>query len=126
MTLKQKYDLGFKVKSYFMILIGTQGIFFSIISRQYAAARGFLPINETVRRLSESATLERVLLGAGLLFAAGLAGFGYSVRVWYAAGFGPLPYGSLVGILMLSGTALTLSVQTAFTAFLSEILKIGH
>jgi len=37
---------------------------------------------------------------------------------------GALAYGSLVRALMLSGTAVAISVQLAFTSFLAEILEI--
>ena len=37
---------------------------------------------------------------------------------------GALEYGSLVRVLMLSGTSVAIAVQLAFTSFLAEILEI--
>ena len=117
-------DVHSMIVGCFSILIGAQGIFFSIVARRYAAARGFLPLNDRVKRLLDSLTLEKVLGMAGLLFAGGLAGFFYCVAVWWASNFGPLEYGSLIRTLMASGTAVALAVQIGFTAFLAEIIEI--
>lgn len=108
----------------FATIIGTQGVFFSIITRRYAATQGFLPLEVRVKKVLDFLTLEKVLIVAGLLFFGGLIGLANSVYVWWSASLGPLEYGSLVRVLMISGTSVAISIQLAFTAFLAEIIEI--
>lgn len=106
------------------VLVGVQGVSFAIVARRYAALRGFLPFTNQMRYLVNLLTLERVLIVAALFFLGGMVGLAYCSINWFSVHLGPLEYGSLVRILMLSGTSVAIAVQLAFTSFLAEILEI--
>jgi glycosyltransferase involved in cell wall biosynthesis len=106
------------------MLIGTQCISFALVARRYAAARGLLPAEYALKRYISPLTLERLLIGAGLLIVAGLIGVVRCLLIWGGAGFGPLRYGELIRLLVVSGTGIALGMQIAFTSFLSAMLDI--
>jgi glycosyltransferase involved in cell wall biosynthesis len=118
------FDVHSLILGCFAILVGTQAVSFAVISRRYAAARGFLPASRYLNRYVHLITLERILIPAALLVVLGLGGISYSVFQWAAADFGPLPYAELVRMLIVSSTALALGLQIAFTAFLMAMLDI--
>jgi len=106
------------------MLIGTQSISFALVARRYAAARGLLPSDYALTRYVSPLTLERSLIVAGLMIVAGLIGVVRCLMVWGDAGFGPLRYGELIRLLVVSGTGIALGMQIAFTSFLSAVLDI--
>lgn len=106
------------------MLIGTQCISFALVARRYAAARGLLPDEYALKRYISPLTLERLLIVAGLLLVAGLVGVVRCIIVWGDVGFGPLRYGELIRMLVVSGTAVALGMQIGFTSFLSAMLDI--
>ncbi len=106
------------------MLIGTQCISFALVARRYAAARGLLPTEYALKRYVSPLTLERSLFLAGALLTAGLVGVVRCLVVWSDAGFGPLRYGELIRLLVVSGTGIALAMQIAFTSFLSAMLDI--
>ena len=107
------------------VLTGVQGVSFSIVARRYAASRGLLPPDYPMKRFFDLLTLERLLIAAALLLVCGLAGTIYSVFVWGRSDFGLLQTGSLVRLVMISGTSVALGVQITFTAFLAEMIEGG-
>lgn len=115
-------DVHSLVVGSFMILIGMQCISFGLIARRYASARGFLPPNERVERLTALLTLERTLALVTGLFLFGVVGLTWSVVKWASVGFGHLEFGSLIRIVTVSSTAVALALQIGFTAFLAEIV----
>jgi glycosyltransferase involved in cell wall biosynthesis len=108
----------------FAVLVGTQLISFAVISRRYAAARGFLPGSRYLDDYGEWITLEKILIPALVLFVLGLGGIAYCVFRWVAVDFGPLQYSELIRVLTLSATAVAMGLQIAFTAFLMAMFDI--
>ena len=106
------------------MIIGTQCISFAIVARRYAAARGLLPADYRLKKALSPLTLERTLMVAGVLLLGGLAGVFHCLNIWRGAGFGPLRYGELLRLLIVSGTGIALATQIGFTSFLSAILDI--
>src|SRR5580700_1786198 len=105
-------------------LIGVQCISFAVVVRRYAASRGLLPVSNVVERLLLPITLERVLFIALLVGVLGFGGIVWCVFKWADAGFGPLQYGQVIRVLAVSVTAVAISLQLVFTAFLSAIIEI--
>jgi hypothetical protein len=105
-------------------LIGVQCISFAVVVRRYAASRGLLPPSHVVERLLLPITLERVLFTALLVGVLGFGGIVWCVFQWADAGFGPLQYGQVIRVLAVSITAVAISLQLVFTAFLSAIIEI--
>lgn len=106
------------------MIIGTQCISFAIVARRYAAARGLLPTDYRLSKAVSPLTLERALMFAGVLLVAGAIGVFHCLNIWREADFGPLRYGELLRLLLVSGTAIALATQIAFTSFLSAFLDI--
>lgn len=106
------------------MIIGTQCISFAIVARRYAAARGLLPADYRLSKAISPLTLERALMFAGVLLVAGCIGVFHCLKIWRDAGFGPLRYGELLRLLLVSGTGIALATQIAFTSFLSAFLDI--
>ena len=69
-------------------------------------------------------SLERVLIGAGVVLLIGVGGVAYCVWQWAALDFGPIAYPALVRILLISSTLMALAIQVALTAFLSALFEI--
>jgi hypothetical protein len=106
------------------MVIGTQCVSFGIVARTYATSHAVLPPNKHLDRLKGFMTLERLLILAAVLFVMGLIGVGYSIAKWATVDFGPLQYGAMIRVLMVSCTLVALGLQIAFAAFLVEMFKI--
>ncbi len=118
------FDIHTLIVVCFFVLLGVQAIGFAAVARRFAVSHNLMPPSRRFSRLIDGLTLERMLIGAAVLFVIGLSGLLSSVAQWVAAGFGPLEYSSLLRVLILSMTALAIGIQTAFVAFLSAITEV--
>jgi hypothetical protein len=107
-----------------MTVIGFQAVLFAVFTRVYASAEGFLQQRSWLDRLLSACSLERGLIGGGLLAAAGLAGLAVSVPGWHGGGSGLVHGESTVRIVVPSLTALVLSCQVILGTFFLSILGI--
>lgn len=117
-------DLDSFIAACFMIVVGTQLITFSIISRYYATVTGILPDSRRARALVEHVTTDRLVWLAVAFIIAGVALFGSAFSVWAHGGFGPIttpfaPRSAAAGL-----TAIVIGLQTFFSAFLLGVLTI--
>ena len=119
-----RIDVHSLIAACFLVIIGSQLVLFSALARKYAEVEGFLPPTERFRATLVGLTLERVLLISLALFICGGVGIAWCVAVWVRSGFGPLPYNGLMRILMISFTAVTLSIQFSAGAFLTSVFSI--
>lgn len=106
-----------------LILVGMQASSFALIARLYASSTGMLPTSDHTRQWLGILSMERMLLLALFFFAGGMTGLLHGVLVWIGSGLGDLEYASLLRPLLLSGTALVVSLQLMFTAFLLELVN---
>jgi glycosyltransferase involved in cell wall biosynthesis len=106
------------------MLVGTQVIGFGLVAQRFAIANGFLPESRYWAKLLAAITVERGLVFAGLIGAAGLAGLIWSLTKWAALNFGPLLHFDVLRIMILSLTAIAGGVQIAFTSFLLGIMDL--
>jgi hypothetical protein len=117
-------DLDSFIAACFMIVVGTQLITFSVISRYYATVTGILPDNRRARMLVEHITTDRLVWLAIAFIIAGVALFGSAFSVWAHGGFGPIttpfaPRSAAAGL-----TAIVIGLQTFFFAFFLGVLTI--
>ncbi|MCX5494233.1 glycosyltransferase family 2 protein [Kaistia dalseonensis] len=121
-------DVSFDVHTFivacFSVLIGIQALSFAALAHRFADKNKLIPISGRHSRLLDWLTLERVLIGGGILFVLGAGGTGWCVAQWASVSFGPLVYASLLRVLLLSVTSMAIGLQLAFTAFLSAIIEI--
>ncbi|MDQ2082353.1 glycosyltransferase family 2 protein [Xanthobacteraceae bacterium Astr-EGSB] len=106
------------------ILVGMQIVCFGLIARRFAAAHGFLPKSKLLPVFQSEVTLERGLIAAGLIVAAGCLGGLWALTAWAAVDFGALNYPTVMRVLVLSLVAIAGGIQLAFTSFLLGIMDI--
>lgn len=105
-------------------IVGLQCVSFAVIARRYATTRGFLPRSASFERRARLSSLENLLIMALLLGIFGVAGFVWCLWQWAMLEFGPLTYGAIMRILIVSLTMVVVSLQMAFCAFLGALLDI--
>ena len=92
-----------------------------LASKTFSMAAGFARPMQWLGGLTRSFSLERGLLGGGLLF---LAGLGLEVKIvvdWWRAGAGEL---MAVRGIVIGMTALVMGAQTVFASFLVSLMLI--
>ncbi len=108
----------------FAILIGVQLVMFGSLARRYAMVEGVLPPASSFRALLMGLDLEVILRAAGVIFVLGLAGAVWAVVLWGQAGFGPIHYHGVMRVLVISLTAVAVSVQLAASGFLASVFTL--
>ncbi|MFN7054154.1 glycosyltransferase family 2 protein [Hyphomonas sp.] len=119
-----RIDYHTLVASCFMLIIGVQLVLFSMISRAYAAAEGFLPAPQRMRKTLLSLNLEGMLLFALALFVIGAAGTGWSLSYWASRDFGDIAQPDMLRKFVPSLTIVTCAIQIAAGAFLASVFRI--
>ncbi|WP_205598249.1 glycosyltransferase family 2 protein [Caulobacter sp. 17J65-9] len=117
-------DVRTLVVACFALVTGTQLMVFSALGRRYAMNEGFMPPANTFRPLLAALTLERMLLGAGLVLALGCAGTAWAIGAWAASDFGPLISGGLTRLLLVSLTAVAVALEVGASAFLASMFTL--
>ena len=121
---RASYDLDMLAVAMAMIVIGFQCVLFSLFTKVYANAEGFLPGDAWIQRVLGKWGLERGLLIGALLGAVGLLGLVSSLVYWHGYGFGDVHYRIALRVILPSVTALILSCQVIFGTFFLSILGI--
>lgn len=117
-------DLHTLVVAAMATIAGLQTMSFAIIARRYATSRGFLPQSPRLEKRAHIFTLEHAIVVALFLFVIGIVGVLWCVARWATVDFGPLEYGLVMRILIVSMTMLVIGVQLLFTGFLGALLDI--
>ena len=125
LTRHVQIDVHSMLASCFAVILGVQLIMFGALARRYGEIEGFLPAtHKAMRKLVLGLTLETVLRGAGIVFAAGVIGAVWAGWTWAASGFGPIVYDHIMRVLILSLTAITVGVQLAASGFLASVFTL--
>ena len=119
-------DIHSLVVACFATIVGSQLVMFSALARKYGMIEGFLPRAKKFNRTLWGLTLERIVLFGAFLFVLGVVGAFYAVYRWALDGFGPITYNTIMRTLVISLTAVTISVQMIASAFLSSLFEIRH
>jgi hypothetical protein len=113
------------VTACFAVVTGVQLIAFAVLARRHAMMRKILPPPRRDGFLS-TVTLERILFVSLILFLAGTAGFGAALGHWISRGYGPLEFGWVQRLTLVSLTTVTVSIQLAFTGFLASAFNLDE
>lgn len=117
-------DLNTFVAACFAVVTGVQLITCGAISRRYADLTGILPKNRRSDWLLAHLSTDRLVVNAGILFAAGVLFFGYATARWALLGFGPLNDSEIPRIVVLGLSLVVISLQLFFSALLLGVLEI--
>jgi hypothetical protein len=114
------FDVDSLVGASAAVVIGFQAVLFSLLTKAYGVAEGFLPTDSRARWLLNSWSFEKGLIVGGLLALGGLAGLIASVVHWHGANYGELNPRETLRLVVPAATALMISCQIVLgTAFLS-------
>jgi hypothetical protein len=107
-----------------VIVVGFQGVVFSVLARVYAASEGFLPDTKLVRWARRNLSLERGLVAGGLLLLASLVLTIIALVRWDDSSFKHLDYPSTLRLAIPAAVMLMLGVQIMFSSFFLSVLEI--
>lgn len=124
LTRTIRLDVLTLVASCFAMILGTQMLMFSLLTRSYASEVGILPRTRKLEGVMSTFTLERLLQLAALLAVAGLIGAVASFVSWASGGFADITESSRLRWFMLSLTALTIGAQIAASAFVASFVRL--
>jgi glycosyltransferase involved in cell wall biosynthesis len=106
------------------IVVGFQGVVFSVLARLYAQSEGFLPDTPIVRRARQVFSLELgLLIGAALLLGSLILTIITLVR-WESSSFHHLDYPNTLRLAIPAVVMLMLGVQIIFSSFFLSVLGI--
>lgn len=108
------------------ILVGVQSITFGFIARSFAMRNGIIPRSSRYDKWLNTLTLEKLLIGAGVMIALGLSAVGLAMERWTSVSFGALDYRDAMRILIVAITLIVGGIQLGFAAFLLGIMQIKH
>lgn len=119
-------ELGYHtlIASCFLVMMGVQLLLFSVLTRAYAAAEGFLPQPVRFRKAIMGFSLERMLLLAAVIFLLGFDGAIWSFKYWMARNFQDISSTDMLRVFVPSLTAVMVSVQLAATGFMASVFSI--
>jgi len=109
----------------FMIVAGFQSVLFAVLSRVYAVQERLYPASRGYRSLFCHINLERGLIVGLLLALGGVASTFYALLEWRNAGFGALQIEHISRIVIPSGLAITLGIETVLFSFFLSTLAIS-
>lgn len=118
------FDAHTLVFSNLMVLLGYQGILFSIFAKTFAISEGLHPPDPKLERLLRLASLERGLIAGGAAMLAGLGLLASVVVHWMAADFGSLDYASEMRAAVPGAMLTALGFETLLASFLISILRM--
>jgi glycosyltransferase involved in cell wall biosynthesis len=108
----------------FAIIIGTQSVFFSIMTKFYAVQNGLMPGDNTFERIVRTISLEKGLLTGITIFIFGLGISLASVFQWSSHSFGMLSPAETLRLVIPGGLLLMLGCQISLNSCFIGILGL--
>jgi len=109
----------------FMIVAGFQSVLFAVLSRVYAVQERLYPAGRAYRSLFRHINLERGLLAGLLLTLGGLGSTFYALVEWSKTHFGSMSIEQIARVVIPSGLAITLGIETVLFSFFLSTLGIA-
>jgi hypothetical protein len=108
------------------VLVASQLIWCAVLAKTFAITEGLMPKNPTLEAITKKMTLERLLIGSGILAATGATMIlGQSIQ-WAWSGFGSLDYASSMRWTIPAVGMIALAVQCAASSFLLSVLRMAR
>jgi len=119
-----RFDTNTLLASGMGVLVGMQIISLGTFINVYARTHGLLPLDNFYKKLAKCSPFESGLV-AGLAFGlTGLFYFATAFLKWKSVGFGDLPYGESLRLIIPSVVLIGMAVQIVFSGFVLAVLGI--
>jgi len=118
------FDLNTLEVAGLVMLFGYQMILFASFARIFSFTRGFLPANHALSRAFGFFTLEKGLLGGGIVTLAGIGVILYAVLGWASTGFGDLDPQQATRTVIAGRTLVSIGLQTILFSLIFSYLGI--
>jgi hypothetical protein len=109
----------------FMSVCGYQSVLFAVLSRIFAVEQHLYPASTGYRHIFRYINLERGLIVGTLISLGGIGTAVYAFLTWRKAGFGNLDIEHIARIVIPSGMAITLGIETILFSFFLSTLGIN-
>lgn len=107
-----------------LVLVGYQAVGAAVAARLFALSEELGPPSALVTRPMSGFTLERGLIGAGIVFILGFLMIGSVLWQWADSGFGGLDPSQTLHPVVIGATLLAIGVQTFFLSFVFRMFTI--
>jgi hypothetical protein len=118
------FDLNTLEVTGLVLLFGYQMILFGIFARIFAYTRGLLPAQHALSRAFGFFTLEKGLVGGGLVTLAGIGIIIHSLVGWASTGFGDLDPQQATRTVIAGRTLASIGLQTILFSLIFSYLGI--
>jgi hypothetical protein len=120
------FDLQTLIFSTYIMLCGTQMIWFAVLSKASSISKGFMPKDQKWESLFSASQNEKIYLVHIAIMCTGLTVLGFQVDEWISRSFGELDPSSVVRTSLLGGALTFLGFQALISHFLLSIILLGH
>ena len=117
-------DVHTLIVACFAIVIGVQLMVFGALARRYQTLEGVLPPTPRFQKFLMGMNLESILQVALMIFVAGAVGVAWAAASWAGSGFGPIQYGGVMRVLVVSLTGVAVAIQLAAAGFLASVFAL--
>ena len=121
------FGLKFGLNTYLLqvggVLVGTQTLVFGILAKLFLTNYIALPKTRLITNFEKYFTLEKGIIGSGILFLLSLVGMLMLLNDWTGENFSTLSLNSSVKLSALIILTMCLSIQFMFTSFFIALLK---
>jgi glycosyltransferase involved in cell wall biosynthesis len=108
------------------MICGYQSILFAVFTKVFAIGARLMPLDSRIKRLTDTFTLERVLVLSAAVMLAGVVLLLVAVNHWRAEGFGPLDYADTMRLVVPGVTLTAVGFQTVLSAFFISVLALDR
>jgi glycosyltransferase involved in cell wall biosynthesis len=106
------------------VVLGLQAILFWVFAKIYGAREGIVPPDPAFSTMLEKTSLERWLIGGGVMLVLGVLIGAYALGTWGAARFGALDPAQTMRLVIPSAVLVLAAMQVVYGAFFIAILGI--
>jgi hypothetical protein len=108
------------------VLVASQLVWCAVLAKTFAITEGLMPKNAKLEAITKKMTLERLLVGSGILAATGATMILGQSSQWAWSGFGSLDYASSMRWTIPAVGMIALAVQCAASSFLLSVLRMAR
>jgi glycosyltransferase involved in cell wall biosynthesis len=108
------------------MICGYQSILFAVFTKVFAIGARLMPLDSRIKRLTDTFTLERVLVLSAAVMLVGVVLLLVAVNQWRTEGFGPLDYADTMRLVVPGVTLTAVGFQTVLSAFFISVLALDR